>query len=342
MSERASTDSLPPTETLELENGLTLVPRVKLNLTIYPNPTTASITMSKPVDEWKLKLALIDFMKTSLTVSITVPEEDLEIRRLGDLKKRKRDDPVAQGSLVIRDLGFLNKTTFNHNLDEEEDVKYKLNVAVPASDDFDAMKKAWEEFYAFGNRGNSRSGKQEPNTIVVRGVPSLWFSEPLVSSKASTIVSHTIFSRLGNIRNINAAEDNDLGKEAEETLSIVSGLNCKIVIQFETYGDFCNALKVLCGRSLQKQGSRLKADYEVTWDKDIYFRNSRSNTQDRISRMPEMAAGNYRSEAPKRQQQIARFSPDDARRKRIRECDAHFDFASYMAYGLRSEFILLI
>jgi hypothetical protein len=27
---------------------------------------------------------------------------------------------------------------------------------------------------------------------------------------------------------------------------------------------------------------------------------------------------------------------------RIRECDAHFDFASYMAYGLRSEFILLI
>jgi arginine/serine-rich splicing factor 17 len=183
MSERASMDSLPPTETLELENGLTLVPRVKLNLTIYPNPTTASITMSKPVDEWKLKLALIDFMKTSLTVSITVPEEDLEIRRLGDLKKRKRDDPVAQGSLVIRDLGFLNKTTFNHNLDEEEDVKvlekkyldwrnyvlekmdgmelnlegvkYKLNVAVPASDDFDAMKKAWEEFYAFGNRGLS-------------------------------------------------------------------------------------------------------------------------------------------------------------------------------------------
>jgi hypothetical protein len=51
-----------------------------------------------------------------------------------------------------------------------------------------------------GVAGNSRIGKQEPNTIVVRGVPSLWFSEPLVSSKASTIVSHTIFSRLGNIR----------------------------------------------------------------------------------------------------------------------------------------------
>ena len=34
--------------------------------------------------------------------------------------------------------------------------------------------------------------------------------------------------------------------------------------------------------------------------------------------MPEMAAGNYRSEAPKRQQQTARFSPDDARRKRFK------------------------
>ena len=37
-------------------------------------------------------------------------------------------------------------------------------------------------------------------------------------------------------------------------MSIVSGLNCKIVVQFEKHSDFYNALKVLCGRSLQKVG----------------------------------------------------------------------------------------
>lgn len=37
---------------------------------------------------------------------------------------------------------------------------------------------------------------------------------------------------------------------------LVSGLNCKIVVQFEKYKDFYNALKVLCGRSMQKVGNR--------------------------------------------------------------------------------------
>lgn len=54
-------------------------------------------------------------------------------------------------------------------------------------------------------------------------------------------------------RNLNVAEDNDLGdKEDEDDGDIVSGLHCKIVVQFERYRDFYNALKVLCGRSLQK------------------------------------------------------------------------------------------
>lgn len=34
--------------------------------------------------------------------------------------------------------------------------------------------------------------------------------------------------------------------------------------------------------------------------------------------MPGMSTGNYRSEAPRRQQQISRISPDDARRKRFK------------------------
>ncbi|KAM2544213.1 hypothetical protein TB1_015930 [Malus domestica] len=336
-------DSLPPTETLEIENGLSLVPRVRLNLTVY----SSTGVVTKPVDEWKMKRTLIDFLKNSLSVPITVPEDDLQIRRLRDLKKRKRDDPVAFGVLVIRDLGFLKKGGKRSDVEEEEDakelerkflewrkyivekmdgielniegVKYKLNVVVPGSDDFEGTKKAWEEFYAFGNRGFSR-GKQEPDTIIVRGVPSRWFAEPRVSSsKFSVLVTHTIFSTFGKIRNLNVAEDDGLGKDAnEDGDDLISGLHCKIVVQFETYQDFYNAFKVLCGRSLQKEGSKLRADYEVTWDKDGFFRFSRNQPEQNSSRIREMTTTNQRSEAPRHQQRVSQFSADQAPRKRFK------------------------
>ncbi|KAK9271317.1 hypothetical protein L1049_026907 [Liquidambar formosana] len=341
-------ESLPPTETLEIENGLSLVPRLKLLLTIYPSDPSS---VTKPIDEWKLKRALIDFLKTSFSVPIPVPEEDLHIKRFKDLKKRKRQEPVAYGTLFIRDLGFLNDTKKYVNLAEDsgveddvrvlekkfsewrssivekmdgielnlEGVKFKLGVAVPQSDDFDGMKTEWEELNAFGNRGYARSGRQQPDTIVLRGVPSRWFAEPRVSSKPSMLVTHTIFSSLGKIRNLNVAEDDALGKDADEDSGdIVSGLNCKVVVQFERYRDFYNALKVFCGRSLQKQGSRLRADYEVTWDRDGFFRNSRSYNQEKSSRMPATTAGHYRSEAPRRQPNISRYSPDNVRLKRFK------------------------
>lgn len=169
-------DSLSPAETVEIENGLSLVPRLRLNITVYPS----SQVVSKPIDEWKMKQTLIEFLKNSLSDPITVPEEDLKIKRVRDLKKRKRDDPVASGTIFIRDLGFLNRTSKNDEDKEKsvqelekkfsdwtryivekmdgielnlEGVKFKLNVAVPESDDFEGMKKGWEEFYAFGNRG---------------------------------------------------------------------------------------------------------------------------------------------------------------------------------------------
>ncbi|KAK2660130.1 hypothetical protein Ddye_006663 [Dipteronia dyeriana] len=340
-------ESLPPTETLEIENGLILVPRVKLTLTVYPkNPSVA-----KPIDEWQLKRALIEFLKTSLSVSITISEEDLEIRRFRDMKKRKREDPVAHGNLFIRDLGFLTKTNQRNSGYAEENeadvkvlekklidwrkyvvekmdgielnlegIKYGLSVAVPVSDDFEKMNKDWEEYYAFGNRGYA-SGRQEPDTIVIRGAPSRWFAEPRVSSKPSMLVTHTIFSTFGKIRNLNVAEDDDLGQDADKDGDdIVSGLHCKIVVQFEKYGDFYNTLKVLCGRTLQKQGSQLKANYEVTWDKDGFFRNSRSQAADEKSnRMPEKAAGQYRRETPRRESHFSQSSVDDTRRKRFKE-----------------------
>lgn len=163
-------DSLPPTETLEVENGLSLVPRVRLDLTLFP----ASPSVTKPIDEWKVKRTLIDFLKSS--VAVAVPEDDLRIKRVKDLKNRRRDDPLARGTLFVRDLGFVAKNDGGEDaskvLEEKffdwrrylvekmdgielniEGLKFRLSVAVPASDDFDAMKKVWEEFFVSRNRG---------------------------------------------------------------------------------------------------------------------------------------------------------------------------------------------
>lgn len=57
-------------------------------------------------------------------------------------------------------------------------------------------------------------------------------------------------------RNLDVGEDNDIGEDGDEDGgNLISGLHCRIVVQFEGHKDFCNALKVLCGRSLNKVDS---------------------------------------------------------------------------------------
>lgn len=141
------------------------------------------------------------------------------VRRHRDLKKRKREEPVAQGTLFIRDLGFLGgkkEEEEEEGLEKKfiewrkvlvekmngievnlEGVKYNLSVVLPVSDDFERLKKDWEEFYAFGH---PREGRREADTMILRGVPSRWFAETRVSSKPSMLVAHTIFSTFGKIR----------------------------------------------------------------------------------------------------------------------------------------------
>ncbi|KAJ4887447.1 ZCW7 [Raphanus sativus] len=315
-----SLEELSPLESLEIENGLSLVSRVKLSLTIHPLVPS----VSKPIDEWQLKRSLIDFLKNSTLPSVAISEEDIVVRRHRDLKKRKREEAVAHGALFIRDLGFLQgkkKKEEEEGLEKKfiewrkvlvekmngievnlEGVKYNLSVVLPVSDDFERLKKDWEEFYAFGH---PREGRREADTMILRGVPSRWFAETRVSSKPSMLVAHTIFSTFGKIRNFNVAEDDNLGKDVDEySGDLVSGLYCKIVVQFEKYNDFVNAMKAFCGRSMQKEGTRLKADYELTWDKVGFFRNSRRASDHRDD--------GYRNET-------AGYSTDDLRRKRFRE-----------------------
>lgn len=63
-----------------------------------------------------------------------------------------------------------------------------------------------------------------------------------------------------------------------------------------------------------QQGSRMRADYDVTWDRDGFFRNSRDRAEQGKRWTPAAGAGSYRSEGSR----ISQYSPEDAGRKRFR------------------------
>ncbi|XP_039819596.1 uncharacterized protein LOC120681961 isoform X2 [Panicum virgatum] len=132
--------------------------------------------------------------------------------------------PVASGVLHVRDLSFLRPRKGDGEADgmteeqEEEKyfewrsslveklegielnlegVKFRMTVEIPPSDDFKVMKKSWEDFYSselLNSRNPVRKIAKRPDTIVVCGVQSRWFADTRVSSKPSTLVTHTIFS----------------------------------------------------------------------------------------------------------------------------------------------------
>lgn len=343
-SRRRPLRSLPPTEAIEIGYGLSLAPRLKLLLTFFRSDPAV-----KPIDEWQLKLSLLDFIRSSL--SLTVPDEDIVLRKRPDLHKRKRDEPVASGTLYIRDFGFIKRKKRGDDDDDTDEVlekkfldwrasfldrlsgielnlegvKFRMTVEVPPSDDYEAMKRLWEDHYASQlldgrNKGSySKEVVRRPDTIIVQGVPSRWFAEPRVSSKPSMLNTHTIFSVLGNIRNLYIAGGNDIGENAEAAVGdVVPGLQCKVWVQFENYDEFSNAIKALCGRSMQKQGSPLKVDYEVNWDKNIFFRNVPQKPTRGHERM-QASSGNARTEAQSYDSNARRSDHDGARIRRFRD-----------------------
>ncbi|KAJ6814830.1 A-kinase anchor protein 17A isoform X1 [Iris pallida] len=322
-----------------LPNSLSLSPRLKLLLTFFRSDPAV-----RPIDEWQLRNSLLRFLSLP-PLSLSVPDDDLLLKKRSDLHKRKRDEPVATGTLYVRELGFLKKKKYGDCGDEWkrfaewregvvttleglelnlEGVGFEMRVEVPEGDDFEKTKRSWEDFQPPGNRDYLRGSAWRPDTIIVQGLPSRWFAEPRVSSKPSMLVSHTIFSALGKIRKLNVAADDDLGKKGDETGGeIVSGIQCKIWVQFETYDDFSDAMKVMCGRSLQKEGSRLKVDYEVTWDRNGFLKNVQqglrsSHTQKRDDRVPAVA-GNIRNETRSYRSEVL-HSDSSRQSKRFRVC----------------------
>lgn len=79
------------------------------------------------------------------------------------------------------------------------------------------------------------------------------FSVAVLLVRHWLIVQNHVLLQLILYRNLNVAEDDYLGNDTDEDAAhIISGLHCKIVVQFENYRDFYSTLKVLCCRSLQK------------------------------------------------------------------------------------------
>nr|XP_015638492.1 uncharacterized protein LOC4326380 [Oryza sativa Japonica Group] len=193
--------------------------RLKLLLTFF----RADLSV-RPVDEWQLEMAMAPSLRDPPLSLPVLPNSDLSVS-LPDLHKLRRNEPVTSGILHVRDLSFLRPRSHNGDDDEEteemtreqeekylqwrsslveklagielnlERVKFRMSVEIPPSDDFRAMKKSWENFYAselLSSRNPVRKIAKRPDTILVRGVPSRWFAETRISSKASTLVTHTI------------------------------------------------------------------------------------------------------------------------------------------------------
>lgn len=70
-----------------------------------------------------------------------------------------------------------------------------------------------------------------------------------------------------------------------------------------------------------QEGSRLKVDYEVNWDRDSFLENhrssARSHVQERMGQLPS-SVQYTRNEAPRHQSQIIHSVSDGPRTKRFR------------------------
>ena len=168
----AAAAALRPTEPLPLPSGLSLAPRLKLLLTFF----RADLTV-RPLDEWQLKSALLAFLRDPPLSLPLLPDSDLSVRRLPDLQKRRREEPVASGVLHVRDISLLRPQTRKGDGEAEEvtreqeeekyfewrsslveklagielnleGVKFRMSIEIPPSDDFKAIKKSWENFYS--------------------------------------------------------------------------------------------------------------------------------------------------------------------------------------------------
>ncbi|EFJ11157.1 hypothetical protein SELMODRAFT_235386 [Selaginella moellendorffii] len=220
-----------------LEHGLALLPRVRLFL-VFRRLGRSAV---KHIDEWLLKEWVRSVVRKSLKVELG--EKDL-------VKCRVEEEAVTWELFVWDSQVELARKSCIGALDGVEFIiggaKLRCGVQFDEKDSFAALRSSWET--VFGSDVSDHSSKF-PDTLVLKGLPSRWFAEPRVSTQASVLVTHTVFSKFGKLRNLEIVNESDTGK--------TSSLQCNVWIQYERYSGFYNAVEALCGRSMQKFQSQL-------------------------------------------------------------------------------------
>ncbi|KAI5072437.1 hypothetical protein GOP47_0012543 [Adiantum capillus-veneris] len=315
----SSPSSLSRWEAVELgHGGLSLVPRLRVLLSFV----RADLSV-RPLDEWQLRQSLLGFLRDSL--SITVSDKDLSLHKHKNPHKRRSDEALASGVLYIWDIQALLGESRSHKEDAAITLQKKERMLIEKltgvelnlgglklrcharpedRDDFFSLKRSWHE---------SDEGQEKglPNTMVLRGIPSRWLAELRVSSKASVLVTHTVFSQFGSIRNL------DIQINDSESFS------CNVWVQFEHYSEFYNAMVAFCGRSMVKEGSNFKANYEVNWDNDGYFTEGnirkRKFEKQRLEDLRRRQAfmETRQADIARRQTELARFEQERREAERI-------------------------
>eukprot|EP00250_Pteridium_aquilinum_P002174 c12373_g1_i1 orf=572-2257(-) len=306
-------------EAVELgHGGLSLVPRLRVLLSF----ARADLSV-RPLDEWQLRQSLLSFLRDSLAISVS--DKDLSLHKHKNPHKRRSDDALASGVLYIWDIQALMGEGRNHREDADTMLQQKEGLIIDKltgvelnlgglklrcharpedRDDFFSLKRSWQQ---------AREAHQTgfPDTMVLRGIPSRWLAELRVSSKASVLVTHTVFSHFGSIRNL------DIQVNDSESLS------CNVWVQFEQYSEFHNAMVAFCGRSMTKEGSNFKANYEVSWDNEDYFTEGnvrkRKFEKDRLEelRHRQVLAEARQADIARRQAELARFEQERKEAERI-------------------------
>jgi arginine/serine-rich splicing factor 17 len=145
-----------PDGVMELSEGLSLVPCTVVSLAFV----RADVSV-KPVDEWQLKGGLVAMFKKRL--GLTVADRDLVVQREKNYFKKRRDEPIANGTLhlwgsipegaaaIARHEGADFGKYFLENVNGVElsigGLKLKCLAVIKETNDFEVLKRSWEAVF---------------------------------------------------------------------------------------------------------------------------------------------------------------------------------------------------
>lgn len=151
--------SSTPNAVIELSEGLSLVPCTVVSLSFV----RADVSV-KPVDEWQLKGGLMVMFKKRF--GLAVVDRDLVVHKEKNYFKKRRDEPIADGTLHLwgskpEAQGRSEGADFGKYVVENVNgvelsiggLKLKCLAVIKETNDFEALKRAWEGVSTGPRRG---------------------------------------------------------------------------------------------------------------------------------------------------------------------------------------------